>query len=34
MTADLVVLSGGLDSTVCAALAHRDGRLGLALTFD
>ena len=34
MTADLVVLSGGLDSTVCAALAHRDRRFGLALTFD
>lgn len=31
---DLVVLSGGLDSTVCAALAHRDSRFGLALTFD
>jgi 7-cyano-7-deazaguanine synthase len=30
----LVVLSGGLDSTVCAALANRDNDLGLALTFD
>ncbi|HEX7167291.1 MAG TPA: 7-cyano-7-deazaguanine synthase QueC [Acidimicrobiales bacterium] len=30
----LVVLSGGLDSTVCAALAARDGSLALALTFD
>jgi 7-cyano-7-deazaguanine synthase len=31
---ELIVLSGGLDSTVCAALAHADGRLALALTFD
>jgi 7-cyano-7-deazaguanine synthase len=30
---NLVVLSGGLDSTVCAALAARDGPV-LALTFD
>lgn len=35
MTAALVVLSGGLDSTVCMAVARRDGadRL-LAVTFD
>jgi 7-cyano-7-deazaguanine synthase len=30
----LVILSGGLDSTVCTALAHRDDDLALALTFD
>jgi 7-cyano-7-deazaguanine synthase len=30
---NLVVLSGGLDSTVCAALASREGPV-LALTFD
>ena len=34
MPGSLVVLSGGLDSTVCAALAARDGSLRLALTFD
>jgi 7-cyano-7-deazaguanine synthase len=30
----MVILSGGLDSTVCAALAHRDDDFALALTFD
>jgi 7-cyano-7-deazaguanine synthase len=30
----LVVLSGGLDSTVCAAVASGEGSLRLALTFD
>ena len=34
MAGSLVVLSGGLDSTVCAALAAREGTLRLALTFD
>jgi 7-cyano-7-deazaguanine synthase len=35
MAGDLVVLSGGLDSTVCMALATRqDGAPPLALTFD
>ena len=34
MPGALVVLSGGLDSTVCAALAAREGALRLALTFD
>jgi 7-cyano-7-deazaguanine synthase len=35
MGADLVVLSGGLDSTVCMALARREsGQPPLALTFD
>jgi len=29
-----VVLSGGLDSTVCMAIARRDGEVGLAVTFD
>ena len=31
---DLVILSGGLDSTVCTALAARDAGGVLALTFD
>lgn len=31
---DLILLSGGLDSTTALALAHRDGRAGLALTVD
>ena len=35
MAGHLVVLSGGLDSTVCMALAGREaGRPPLALTFD
>ena len=34
MAAALVVLSGGLDSTVCASIAARAGDLRLALTFD
>jgi len=35
MAADLVVLSGGLDSTVCMALARQEsGQPPLALTFD
>lgn len=35
MAGDLVVLSGGLDSTVCMALATRQGEVpALALTFD
>jgi 7-cyano-7-deazaguanine synthase len=35
MGADLVVLSGGLDSTVCMALARQEsGQPPLALTFD
>jgi 7-cyano-7-deazaguanine synthase len=35
MAGHLVVLSGGLDSTVCMALAHREsGSAPLALTFD
>jgi 7-cyano-7-deazaguanine synthase len=35
MGGDLVVLSGGLDSTVCMALARREsGQPPLALTFD
>ena len=35
MAGHLVVLSGGLDSTVCMALAHREsGSSPLALTFD
>lgn len=35
MGGDLVVLSGGLDSTVCMALArHESGQPPLALTFD
>ena len=35
MPGNLVILSGGLDSTVCMALATRDGgRPPLALTFD
>ena len=34
MPGALVVLSGGLDSTVCASLAARTGDLSLALTFD
>ncbi|MBV8462569.1 MAG: 7-cyano-7-deazaguanine synthase QueC [Acidimicrobiales bacterium] len=35
MSRDLVVLSGGLDSTVCMALAaRRSGSAPLALTFD
>ena len=29
-----IILSGGLDSTVCLALAHRDGAVGVAITFD
>jgi 7-cyano-7-deazaguanine synthase len=29
-----VILSGGLDSTVCLGLAARDGGVGLAITFD
>lgn len=31
---DLILLSGGLDSTTALALAHRDGRAGMALTVD
>ena len=34
MTTALVILSGGLDSTVCAAIAARDHDEVLALTFD
>lgn len=34
MPGSLVVLSGGLDSTVCAAVASTEGSLRLALTFD
>ncbi len=34
MSAALVLLSGGLDSTVCLALAVRDARADLAVTFD
>jgi 7-cyano-7-deazaguanine synthase len=34
LTTALVILSGGLDSTVCAAIAARDHDEVLALTFD
>ncbi|HVM10304.1 MAG TPA: 7-cyano-7-deazaguanine synthase QueC [Acidimicrobiales bacterium] len=34
MSGSLVVLSGGLDSTVCAGIAASEGSLRLAVTFD
>ena len=34
MAGNGVILSGGLDSTVCLAIANRDGGASLAITFD
>jgi 7-cyano-7-deazaguanine synthase len=34
VSGSLVVLSGGLDSTVCAGIAASEGSLRLAVTFD